>query len=486
MSGQLLQNPRPQILDSNGDPVSGGTLYFYVVGTTTPKAVYSDSDLLNSLGSSVVLDSSGRPSTDIYMDGSYKVVVKDAAAATLYTAASVNATAGGAFELQNDLSPQLGGNLDVQTYNIIATGANDLDLVTDTGAINLNGDSTVTGTFDVTGATTVTGTFGVTGNTTLTGTLSAGATTITGTTGITGTTTITGTSNLSGNVNIGTGSSTVVLGNMTMPNSATTVGHVLSVSSSNVIAAAAPIPSLRTFEGLVTQYAADANHDVTINVGGCRPFGDQNVVMNLTSAITKQIDATWAAGNNAGGRPAAVSYSANTHYYVYLIMHTNGTVDAGFDTSNTAANLLSASGYTYYRRVGFVYTDSTPNNRAFLQSGNTWTYTTPISTITGATPSTIGAALNITSVPNLPASFGTMIRSTVRNHSASTTKLRIDAIGTLGAVSDTGTTMYNIPPDSPVSLNIVATGQYLYQQADSATGSIYVLVHGFTDLTLYD
>ena len=64
-----------QFFDSNGDPLSGGKLYFYEPGTTTDKNVYSDSGGLTTLTNPVILDSSGR--TSIWLNGYYKVVMHD-------------------------------------------------------------------------------------------------------------------------------------------------------------------------------------------------------------------------------------------------------------------------------------------------------------------------------------------------------------------------------------------------------------------------
>jgi len=64
-----------QFFDSNGDPLDGGLLYFYEPGTTTAKAVYSDSTGTVVLTNPVVLDSAGRAT--IWLDGYYKVVLKD-------------------------------------------------------------------------------------------------------------------------------------------------------------------------------------------------------------------------------------------------------------------------------------------------------------------------------------------------------------------------------------------------------------------------
>ena len=79
-----------QFLDANGNAISGGTVYFYLTGTSTPATVYSDS-AGTSLGTSVTLNSRGEPQTSggtactIYYDDAvtYKIVRKDAAGATV-------------------------------------------------------------------------------------------------------------------------------------------------------------------------------------------------------------------------------------------------------------------------------------------------------------------------------------------------------------------------------------------------------------------
>lgn len=83
--------PGERILDSSGAVVSGGTLYFYDAGTTSPRTVYSNSTLTTALGVSVVTDSGGYPSTAgnrvlIYTGTTaYKIVCKDAASVELWS-----------------------------------------------------------------------------------------------------------------------------------------------------------------------------------------------------------------------------------------------------------------------------------------------------------------------------------------------------------------------------------------------------------------
>jgi len=97
-------------------------------------------------------------------------------------------------------------------------------------------------------------------------------------------------------------------------------------------------------------------------------------ILALDTALTKDLAAPWVVGNGNGGRAGALT--ADTWYHVFLIKHANGTVDAGFDTSITASNLLTASTYDYYRRVGSIYYE-TAAIRLFVQIGRDFLWDSP-------------------------------------------------------------------------------------------------------------
>lgn len=126
-------------------------------------------------------------------------------------------------------------------------------------------------------------------------------------------------------------------------------------------------------EGLTHEHdRADVTHDTKINVGKARS-ADDKVNLVLESALVKRIDANWAEGTAHGGFPASLTLSSNTWYFVHLIGKTDGTTDAVYDTSATAANALadaviSAAGYVKYRRIGSVKTDGSHNIKAYYMS----------------------------------------------------------------------------------------------------------------------
>ena len=52
-----------QFFDNNGNPLSGGKLYTYAAGTTTPKTTYTSITGLTAHTNPIVLDSAGRVAT---------------------------------------------------------------------------------------------------------------------------------------------------------------------------------------------------------------------------------------------------------------------------------------------------------------------------------------------------------------------------------------------------------------------------------------
>lgn len=120
--------------------------------------------------------------------------------------------------------------------------------------------------------------------------------------------------------------------------------------------------------GLVLSNDTDTDHDIQVSAGACVD-STGTVHMQLATAMTKQIDAAWAVGDDAGGLFSG-SVANSTLYNVFLIRKdSDGSIDVGFDTSATAANI--PSGYTYYRWIGYVLTDGSANIRNFTM-GNDW------------------------------------------------------------------------------------------------------------------
>ena len=128
-------------------------------------------------------------------------------------------------------------------------------------------------------------------------------------------------------------------------------------------------------DGLIMSNAVDTDHDISIAIGSA--FDSLNAdKLDLESVITKQIDAVWAAGDNVGGLFSG-SVAIDTWYHLFLIKKdSDGSIDAGFDTSITAANI--PAGYTAYRRIGSVLTDGSGNIYQFIQIGDCIIWVDPV------------------------------------------------------------------------------------------------------------
>jgi len=92
MAATVCPPPKFVGLDNSGNPLSGGKLYSYLAGTSTPAATYSDVDLTTPNANPTILDAGGRAS--VYLSAtSYKFVLKSSADATIYTQDNVISSA---------------------------------------------------------------------------------------------------------------------------------------------------------------------------------------------------------------------------------------------------------------------------------------------------------------------------------------------------------------------------------------------------------
>lgn len=87
MTVVLATPPFLAFYDNDGNPLSGGLVYTYAAGTTTPKATFTDSTGATPMSNPIVLDSSGRATW--WISGAYKYVVKDSLGNTIKTTDNV-------------------------------------------------------------------------------------------------------------------------------------------------------------------------------------------------------------------------------------------------------------------------------------------------------------------------------------------------------------------------------------------------------------
>lgn len=149
-------------------------------------------------------------------------------------------------------------------------------------------------------------------------------------------------------------------------------------------------------DGLIlSNDAGDTEHDIEVSVGACRDKDDSGDI-ELTSAITKRIDASWSAGDGNGGLDTG-SVAADTWYHVFAMM-VNGVADACFSTSASAPTMSPGPIYRY-RRIGSVLTDGSANIIAFTQFGDQFLWMTPMEDANAVSVGT-SAVTCVLSVPN--------------------------------------------------------------------------------------
>jgi len=139
---------------------------------------------------------------------------------------------------------------------------------------------------------------------------------------------------------------------------------------------------------------------IIINGSGSGNDGTYQVVSSTTTVITFATG-TWAAGEATSAATVHLIGDSDT-YHVHAIRADDSpgsAVDFGFDTSATAANLLTNASYTYYRRIGSVLTDASANIVAFRQDGDVFKLAVALQDIASATTGTGVVTHTLASIP---------------------------------------------------------------------------------------
>ncbi|MGH9910688.1 MAG: hypothetical protein ACRD32_08605, partial [Nitrososphaerales archaeon] len=107
-------------------------------------------------------------------------------------------------------------------------------------------------------------------------------------------------------------------------------------------------------QGLIyANSTGDATNDIDISIGMATSANVAQAdrrTMTLTSTLTKQLDAAWAVGTNAGGLDTGSI--GNSDYYIWLIMRPDtSVVDVLFSLSSTAPTM--PTNYTFKRLIGW-------------------------------------------------------------------------------------------------------------------------------------
>ena len=138
---EIFIPPYMQLLSSNAEAptlLAGSKLYFYNAGGTTDRTVYQDSTLLTAHAQPVVANSAGRFAPIYLPVGDYKVVHKDSADTTIWTADNVPGKAAAAANLTSAL-PDTPVLSKTSNYTVLAADMGSIIYADPTG-----GDITIT------------------------------------------------------------------------------------------------------------------------------------------------------------------------------------------------------------------------------------------------------------------------------------------------------------------------------------------------------
>ncbi len=149
-------------------------------------------------------------------------------------------------------------------------------------------------------------------------------------------------------------------------------------------------------DGLILSNDADTEHDISVSPGVCKDSTNADVI-RLAAAIVKRIDAAWAVGSGNGGLFSG-SVAVDTWYHVFaIIKDSDRSVDVGFDTSVSAANI--PAGYTNFRRIGSVLTNGSSNIINFIQMGDTFWWKLSVEDVDSTTLSSSATDYTLSAPP---------------------------------------------------------------------------------------
>lgn len=415
-----------QILDGSGDPLSGGKVYFYEPGTSTAKDTYTDSSLGTANANPVILDSAGRAT--IWLSGDYKVTVHTSADVLVYTEDNINPTTSenedsfnlvdnGSFEdntLGDDKTPdgwtltEYSGatvsldstdqNHGLKSMKFVSTGSGGGNIIQDEFfRCSPNADIHVTflmkaSVADIRTLVEIVWYDSAQSEISTTSILDDSSTNPTSWTQKYGSATPPSTARFAKLRMYGCHPSDATSGTVWFDGvmvhqrdgllHGNTTGDVLFINADSKPEVGVHVPK-GYFTGFeISNNGSDAAHDLDVAAGVARDDGNTHTI-SLTSALTKQIDAAWDAGDDAGGMDTG-AVAADTPYAVWAILNpTTDAVDVLFSTSFTSPTM--PSGYTKKRLVAAVHTDGSSNIIAFTQHGDYFSYNVSVTDVSDST-----------------------------------------------------------------------------------------------------
>jgi hypothetical protein len=479
-----------QFFDDSGNPLTGGKIYTYGAGTTTPAATYTTSAGTVANTNPIILDAAGRTPNEIWLPVGvlYKFVVKTSTDVLIGTfdglpaindPYSINSLLGsvtGTNAIAATATPAVTAYATGATYSFIAANTN-------TGAATLSIDGLAAKSITKNSSVALTA-----------GDIQAGKLTwveYDGTTFQLLNNIIYGGSITNGTINSltapmtvangGTGVATLAANSVVLGNGVAAVQTVAPSTSGNMLISdgttwtSQPFgaPIIGSFSGLKVQ--ATSNTAVTVTAAFVTLGATNASYTASTISLSLATSTSGANGLDAG------SVATSTWYSVWVIY--NGTTVAGLLSTSASAPTLP-SGYTYKARVGWVRTDGSSNLLRTIQYGNRAQY---VATASGYPTIASGAATqwtaaSVTGLVPTSASAISMVLAIENNISARAAVAPNNAPTSLlnSFMFMNGNSAY--PNSATMSGTMILESTSVYYYGNSATAAInYLSCTGWID-----
>ena len=480
MVARALNVPHLNVLDDQGQVMASGRLKLYEPGTSTPKVAYKNAAATTSYGSQIELDAAGRPEDGaIYFDGLYKVEVYSNSGGTYtlehtvdnfgeFVTASVATSVthrilNGSFEADTNAD----GEPDdwTLTNNSGNAGRNVTENYHGTASMELRGtgvsqDELLSALFEVSPGFVEVLSFAIKASNALAepavevtwydkdqSSIST-STVFSSDTGNTPTSWEYKTGLVMTPPSTARYASIKLIGNQAVT-SYTTYFDDVRVAREEAINSSFAIRGLT-----LSNNGTDPDHDIDISEGECRD--DTNTVnIKITADITKQADATWAYGDNAGGMSSA---TLGTDIYAVWAIHNSTTGESDICFTEGVASFASPTlptGYDYKRLIGFFNSDGSNNVLSFTHSGNYFRFDDPLADLNDTTMT--NNTFETATLRVAPNCIAWIYARTYNSTAQDVSNIVIRPVGAADAVPTDGTESILIRAGKPASGNSAIT-----------------------------
>jgi hypothetical protein len=234
----------------------------------------------------------------------------------------------------------------------------------------------------------------------------------------------------------------------------------------------------------ISNNADDSEHDLDFTAF-VMDF-DDGTGQALVSALTKRIDATWVAGNDAGALDTG-TVANNTPYYIFAIYNPTTLVsDILFSASKTSPTL--PSGYTKKAYIGACHTDGSANIRAgkwvYDSKGSQYEfkYTTELSDV--STTLTNSTGIGTLTVPANSIAITSLKHSSAAANSAEVNCSFTDKLNSITSIVSSVRSINatsNVNRQGYLPVQVDGSRQFDYVGNDASSGAILVITTGWKE-----